>query len=114
MSSDLPESLDDLFPQIASMSDNDKMLKLARHMRCDQCDCQGWRPNFSMEFSNDCLCGHDTEHHVDHKQDFMRRLKVALRIDELLQVNGALLSDCFGPRWLDDRNANMETNWTLA
>ncbi|KAF1796667.1 hypothetical protein FB192DRAFT_1291907 [Mucor lusitanicus] len=72
------------------MSDNDKMLKLARHMRCDQCDCQGWRPNFSMEFSNDCLCGHDTEHHVDHKQDFMRRLKVALRIDELLQEKGKI------------------------
>lgn len=90
MSSDLPESLDELFPQLASMSDNDKMLKLARHMPCDQCDCQGWRPNFSMEFSNDCLCEHDTEHHVDHKQDFVRRLKVALRIDELLQEKGKI------------------------
>ena len=86
MSSDFPESLDELFPQIASMSESDKVLKLARHMPCDQCDCQGWRPNFSMEFSNDCFCGHDTEHHVDHKQDFVRRLKVALRIDELLEV----------------------------
>ncbi|KAL9542591.1 hypothetical protein MBANPS3_008536 [Mucor bainieri] len=90
MSTDRPDSLDELFPQIASMNDSDKMLKLARHMPCDQCDCQGWRPNFSMEFSNDCLCGHDTEHHIDHKQDFVRRLKVALRIDELLQEKGKL------------------------
>lgn len=90
MSTNLPESLDELFPQIANMSEGDKILKLARHMPCDQCDCQGWRPGFSMEFSIDCLCGHDTEHHVDHKQDFVRRLKVALRIDELLQVNGTL------------------------
>ncbi|KAI8642348.1 hypothetical protein BD408DRAFT_416655 [Parasitella parasitica] len=85
MSNDLPESLDELFPQITSMSDSEKLLKLARHMPCDQCDCQGWRPNFSMEFSYDCLCGHDTEQHVDRKQDFMRRLRVALRIDELLE-----------------------------
>jgi histone acetyltransferase len=89
MSSTLPESLDELFPQLATMTETDKVLKLARHMACDHClDCQGWRPSFLLEFSQDtnCLCGHDADQHVDHKQDFIRRLKVALRIDELLEV----------------------------
>lgn len=89
MDSILPESLDELFPQLATMTENDKLLKLARHMPCDQChDCQGWRPNFSLEFAKDtsCLCGHDADQHVDQKQDFIRRLKVAMRIDELLEV----------------------------
>ncbi|CEP07064.1 hypothetical protein [Parasitella parasitica] len=90
MSADFPESLGELFPQITSMSDSEKLLKLARHMPCDQCDCQGWRPNFSMEFSYDCLCGHDTDQHVDRKQDFVRRLKVAFRIDEVLEEKGKI------------------------
>lgn len=89
---DLPDSLDELFPQLANMSESEKILKLARHMPCDQCqDCQGWRPDLSVQdFSLDtCICGHEAEHHVDQKQDFVRRLKVALRIDELLEVNFA-------------------------
>jgi histone acetyltransferase len=90
MSCTLPESLNELFPQLATMSETDKILKLARHMACDQCsDCQGWRPNFSLEFNQEdtsCLCGHDADQHIDDKQDFIRRLKVALRIDELLEV----------------------------
>lgn len=84
----LPDSLDELFPQLARMSDSEKILKVARHMPCDQCQsCQGWRPGLSVEFSLDtCICGHDADQHVAHKQDFVRRLKVALRIDELLEV----------------------------
>ncbi|KAG2234767.1 hypothetical protein INT48_000116 [Thamnidium elegans] len=88
----LPDSLDELFPQLARMSDSEKILKVARHMPCDQCQsCQGWRPGLSVEFSLDtCVCGHDADQHVAHKQDFVRRLKVALRIDELLEEKGKL------------------------
>jgi histone acetyltransferase len=91
----LPDSLDELFPQLVNMSESEKILKLARHMPCDHCqqDCQGWRPDLAVEdFSLDaCICGHDAEHHVDSKQDFVRRLKVALRIDELLEVHQSKL-----------------------
>lgn len=91
--SNLPDSLEELFPQLANMSEGEKILKLARHMPCDQCqECQGWRPDLSVEFSLDtCICGHDPEHHVNDKQDFTRRLKVALRMDELLEVNVSTL-----------------------
>ncbi|OBZ89509.1 hypothetical protein A0J61_02433, partial [Choanephora cucurbitarum] len=82
----MSESLNELFPQLVSMTDADKILKLARHMPCDQCqDCQGWRPSFSLDYSQTCLCGHDANEHVGQKRDFTRRLKVALRIDELLE-----------------------------
>ncbi|KAI9483024.1 MAG: hypothetical protein EXX96DRAFT_477298 [Benjaminiella poitrasii] len=70
------------------MSEKEKMLKVARYMPCDQCDdCHGWRPNFSLDYAQDttCLCGHEPDDHVDHKKDFVRRFKVALRIDELLE-----------------------------
>ena len=85
----MSHALEELFPQFSTMSDQEKILKVARHMPCDQChDCQGWRPDVSIEFSLvGCTCGHDAEHHVDQQQDFVRRLKVALRIDELLEVN---------------------------
>lgn len=85
----MSHSLEELFPQLALMSEEEKILKVARHLGCDECDCQGWRPDVtSVQFSLDaCMCGHDADHHVDKKQDFTRRLKVALRLDELLEVN---------------------------
>lgn len=93
MSNQLPDSIEELFPQLAVMTDTEKILKVARHMPCDHCqECQGWRPDLSVEFSIDtCICGHEPEHHIDRKQDFTRRLKVALRIDELLMVKLELL-----------------------
>lgn len=87
--STLPDSIEELFPQLVHMSEGEKILKVAKHMPCDQCqDCQGWRPDLSVEFSplDTCICGHEPEHHVNNKQDFTRRLKVALRMDELLEV----------------------------
>lgn len=86
--SNIPESFQELFPQLARLSEKEKVLKLARHMGCDHCSsCQGWRPGVSVEFSLDtCVCGHDADQHIGQKQDFIRRLKVALRIDELLEV----------------------------
>ncbi|KAG0167970.1 histone acetyltransferase [Apophysomyces sp. BC1015] len=59
-------------------------------MPCDHCsDCQGWRPP-AEELAADlaCACGHNVFQHVDHMEDLDRRLKVALRIGELLEEKG--------------------------
>lgn len=72
----------ELFPQIDSMTEHEKLLKIARHLPCDVCSCQGWRPFLSLT----CACGHEVEQHVDDKRDLTRRFKVALRIEELLEV----------------------------
>lgn len=72
-----------LFPQFESMTEQEKLQKIARHLPCDACECQGWRPFLSVT----CACGHEVEQHVDNKKDWTRRFKVALRIEELLEVS---------------------------
>ncbi|KAG1142438.1 hypothetical protein G6F37_008340 [Rhizopus arrhizus] len=75
-----------LFPQFESMTEQEKLQKIARHLPCDACECQGWRPFLSVT----CACGHEVEQHVDNKKDWTRRFKVALRIEELLEEKGKL------------------------
>ncbi|KAI8639369.1 hypothetical protein BD408DRAFT_271219 [Parasitella parasitica] len=80
VSSSLP-----LFPQLAEMSDEEKYGIIARFMPCDLCaTCKGWHPFDNNQIN--CQCGHDTFHHIDNGQDLDRRLKVALRLNELLEV----------------------------
>lgn len=74
-----------LFPQLAEMSDEEKYAIIARFIPCDLCStCTGWHPA-SFDEAN-CHCGHDTYHHIDNGQDLDRRLKVAIRLNELLEV----------------------------
>jgi histone acetyltransferase len=79
----LPDTLDDLFPQLAEITEEEKIKKIARHMPCDSCSCQGWKPGYAF---TSCVCSHDAKNHLDNKEDWERRLKVALRLEELLKV----------------------------
>lgn len=71
----------------------EQLLRIARHLPCDECsagDCTGWRPEISSftldNMGGQCACGHAIVSHVDGEQDMERRLRVATRIDELLEV----------------------------
>lgn len=78
-----------LFPQLAEMSDEEKYAIIARFIPCDLCStCTGWHPA-SFDEAN-CHCGHDTYHHIDNGQDLDRRLKVAIRLNELLEEKGKI------------------------
>ena len=76
-----------------SLEPHQQLLLVARHSHClaDSCTCQGWKPGTSKS-TNCTRCGHDLEHHGmqevegldDEEKD--RRIKVASRIDELLNV----------------------------
>ncbi|KAI7890296.1 uncharacterized protein EV154DRAFT_422145 [Mucor mucedo] len=68
------------------MSDEEKYAMIARFIPCDLCSCKGWHPSYN----NSCQCGHDTFHHVDNGQDLERRLKVASRLNELLEEKGKI------------------------
>lgn len=70
-------------------------LVLLRHTPCSLCDCQRFQPSSSSEIS--CACCHEHALPVD-KDEFLRRVKVACRIDELLQDKGKLSE----PDFLDD------------
>ncbi|KAL7331648.1 histone acetyltransferase [Mucor circinelloides] len=84
VSSSLP-----LFPQLAEMSDEEKYGIVARFIPCDLCStCKGWHPYESNQAN--CQCGHDTFHHIDNAQDLDRRLKVAFRLNELLEEKGKI------------------------
>lgn len=74
-----------LFSHLSEMNDEEKYGIIARFIPCDRCShCKGWHPYDTT--NNDCHCGHDTFHHIDNGQDLDRRLKVALRLTELLEV----------------------------
>lgn len=79
-----------LFPQLAEMSDEEKYAMIARFIPCDLCSatCKGWHPDDKSDQEQlSCQCGHDTFHHIDNGQDLDRRLKVAIRLNELLEVS---------------------------
>ncbi|KAI8970291.1 hypothetical protein BDF20DRAFT_115930 [Mycotypha africana] len=105
------ESSSKLFPQLNSLTDVEKQIKVARHLQCDQCDCIGWRSqttapletegdkknddnnkNTSQSTTTCYQCQHNLQNHLDKNHDFIRRLKVALRLDELLEEKGITLN----------------------
>jgi hypothetical protein len=76
-----------------SLEPHQQLLLVARHSAClaDSCTCTGWKPGPSKR--TDCKrCGHDLEHHGMQEVEGLdeeekeRRIKVAARIDELLNV----------------------------
>ena len=93
---------------IPSLSDEALALKIARHSPCSICTseiCAGLRPppivqlvpdsdedyDGSESYLSSCSCGHDaSDHGADlsaiGRGEFERRGRVAVRIDELLQV----------------------------
>ena len=91
---------------IHSLSEDQLSLKIARHSHCLSCSCAGLRPPAGVEVSpddsllsdqmeftylNECRCGHDVPSHgadvsVLGRPEHLRRGRVAVRIDELLQV----------------------------
>ena len=96
---------------IPSLSEEQLSLKIARHSPCSLCSCSGLRPPVGVEVSPDdsllsdqmelaylseCQCGHNVPSHgadvaVLGRPEYQRRGRVAVRIDELLQVReGAL------------------------
>src|SRR5271170_3973842 len=77
-----------------SLEPHQQLLLVARHSPClaDSCSCSGWKPGTSR--NTDCQrCGHDLEHHGMQEVEGLdeeekeRRIKVASRIDELLNVS---------------------------
>lgn len=94
--------------EIPNLSEAALSLKIARHSPCSICTselCPGLRPppifqlvldseedyDGSESYLSSCQCGHDvTEHGADlsviDKGEFDRRGRVAVRLDELLQV----------------------------
>jgi hypothetical protein len=76
-----------------SLEPHQQLLLVARHSPClvDLCSCIGWKPGTSK--SENChRCGHSLENHgmleiqdLDDEEK-ERRIKVAARIDELLNV----------------------------
>jgi hypothetical protein len=89
---------------IHELTQDEINLKVARHSSCSQCECSGLHPGDddvvvaveehdpSSEHSllDHCACGHTV---IDHGNDpsipqseQYRRAKVAIRLDELLQV----------------------------
>lgn len=96
---------------IPSLSEEQLSLKIARHSPCSLCPCSGLRPPAGVEVSPDdsllsdqmelaylseCQCGHDVPLHradaaILGRPEYQRRGRVAVRIDELLQVRGGAL-----------------------
>lgn len=106
-----PAAMKALYPtshDIPSLSEDARALKIARHSPCSVCTaefCPGLHPPPVIELVLDsdaayggdylasCACGHDaSEHGADlHElgvEEFERRARVAVRMDELLQVSG--------------------------
>lgn len=89
-----------------TLSEEQLSLKIARHSPCSLCPCSGLRPPVGVEVSPDdsllsdqmelaylseCHCGHDVPSHgadvsVLGRPEYQRRGRVAVRIDEMLQV----------------------------
>lgn len=70
-----------------TLSPEQQKLVVLRHTHCSLCDCDGLKPTFDN--SDQCRCGH--AHPVPlNTEEFVRRVKVACRIDELLQDVGKL------------------------
>lgn len=96
---------------IPDLSDEALALKIARHSPCSICTaefCSGLRPPnlfelvpdsdelFEGSYLSSCRCGHEaTDHGADlsviSRDEFKRRGRVAVRIDELLQDDDRLL-----------------------
>ena len=97
--------------EIPTLSESALALKIARHSPCSICTaeiCPNLRPppivqlvpdseddyDGSESYLSSCACGHDaTDHGADideiGKREFARRGRVAVRLDELLQVCAA-------------------------
>ncbi|KAF9951095.1 histone acetyltransferase, partial [Modicella reniformis] len=104
---------------LENLSMSERMMKVGRSCPCDapsdaspsdsvatpeessqgatKCDCQGWKPKpqgeTSAEQVDTCICGHSLSNHGSpwEGQEFERRLRAAVRRDELLQDKGKLL-----------------------
>jgi hypothetical protein len=108
----LPSTMKALYPtshNIPALSDAALALKIARHSPCSICTseiCPGLRPppivqlvpdsdddyDGSESYLSSCACGHDvTDHGADlsviSRNEFERRGRIAVRIDQLLQVS---------------------------
>lgn len=76
-----------------SLTPHQQLLLIARHSPClaDECKCTGWKPG-TTKSTNCHHCGHSLEHHGIRDVEGLdevekkRRIKVASRTDELLNV----------------------------
>ncbi|KAI8993065.1 hypothetical protein BD414DRAFT_483199 [Trametes punicea] len=120
---------------IPSLSDSQLALKIARHSRCSLCQtCSGlrpppgWRVFLDIPDGNDsddddeappsryldrCECGHDVNAHgadmasIDH-DEFVRRGRVAVRLDELLEDSGRLRDFDYSDEDIDSLRKQMQ------
>ncbi|ORZ12079.1 hypothetical protein BCR41DRAFT_104143 [Lobosporangium transversale] len=102
--------------EIDKLSMSERMMKIGRSCPCDapinslpsegglgtspadsqdgKCDCQGWKPKpaGTMGRVDTCACGHKLSYHGGPwtGEEFERRLRAAVRRDELLQDKGKL------------------------
>lgn len=98
-----------LFPQLEEMNDEEKYYLIAPFIPCDLCStCNG----FHLQEQDKCQCGHDTFHHIDNGQDLDRRVKVALRLNELLEVTFIQKTKKKKTRFLIQHN-RKKTSWII-
>ncbi|KAF9206905.1 histone acetyltransferase [Haplosporangium sp. Z 27] len=94
---------------VDKLSMSERMMKIGRSCPCvdpdssetseadseSKCDCQGWKPKppGTMGRVDTCACGHKLSFHGGPwiGEEFERRLRAAVRRDELLQDKGKLL-----------------------
>ncbi|RUS33011.1 hypothetical protein BC938DRAFT_473521 [Jimgerdemannia flammicorona] len=79
-----------------ALTTDEKLLKIARSMPCgeSQCQCSSWRPKPANVGGRAdlCTCGHRLRSHGGNQEDMDRRLRVATRIDQLLEEKGKLMN----------------------
>lgn len=100
---------------LASLSREALSLKIARHSPCSECeDCYGLAPEHpvnvvldsewdaaasrSVGYLTTCRCGHDVGDHASLEditaEEISRRGRVAIRLDELLEVSIGIKCSC--------------------
>ena len=93
--------------QARDLRSDELNLKIARHSLCGECDCTGLNPPQEVlvtlteddELLNSCGCGHTVEEHGNSasisEKERERRGKVAIRLDEMLEVGQHLCSGVY-------------------
>ncbi|KAL1920273.1 uncharacterized protein VTP21DRAFT_1419 [Calcarisporiella thermophila] len=79
---------------VEQLTHHEKLMKIGRNIPCNTCSCKGWRPKPPGPGRADsCACGHKLSSHGGQcsSEEFERRLRVAIRIDELLEEMEKLL-----------------------
>lgn len=116
---------------LSSISKDEISLKIARHSNCASCNCSGLRPSSNLRvvlcptalstepedcpLLSSCSCLHGVADHgnpIDRisESERTRRAKVAVRLDELLEVRGVVT--CISKTFISSLRT-LTNYWTL-